>query len=500
MRFRRRLNDSSGFTLVEVMVAIMLLTIGVLGTIALADGASRSTSSTRAREGATNVARDVLEGVHAVPWASLTPSSATTKVQAISGLGDSSSGTAGWQIDRRGTTYTVSLSVCSVDDASDGFSATHDSTFCALAGTSAKPPDSNPVDYKRGKVTISWSDVQAPRSITQTTTVANIDNGPSPTVTPRSPVTGPPYAYTGSGTSLDFDVTTDQSANNVDWLLSGTKQGAASGSGIAWNFTWPIGAATGGQATGQAWATPSCSPTGTGKLDGTYFLGAQAFSSSGLSAGPQAATVTLNRCVPMAPKGLEAGKSTALGKLEVQWNENDEDDIAGYRVFRSPNGNANTYSQIDDGGCAGLLTTIDCLDTDASISGVGSYLTQSWYYRVYAYDRDSNGNLRQGDLAAVSRLPSNQAPSTPTIYSGAAVGYPTYTLVWPLSTDADGIDYYWVYRDGQTFAKRWDATDLFAASGVGWEDPDPSGGPHNYWVTAVDTKGNESAFSNLVTK
>ncbi|HEX8117691.1 MAG TPA: prepilin-type N-terminal cleavage/methylation domain-containing protein, partial [Pyrinomonadaceae bacterium] len=190
MRSMRRLRDPSGFTLVEVMVAIVLLSVGVLGTISLVDNANRNTARTKAREGATNVARDVIEGVHAVPWSSLTPTAATAKVQAMNGLGDDAS-TAGWQITRRGTSYTVSLTVCSVDDAADGFATSRDSSFCAISGTSTKPADSNPVDYRRATVNVSWSDQQGARSLTQTTTVVNVDNGPTAnSIVPRG-ISGP---------------------------------------------------------------------------------------------------------------------------------------------------------------------------------------------------------------------------------------------------------------------------------------------------------------------
>lgn len=489
MRSKRRLRDPSGFTLVEVMVAILLLSIGVLATVSLADNANRSTNTTKAREGATNVARDVLEGVHAVPYSSLTQSLATGRVQAINGLADGDAAKAGWQIVRRNTSYTVALTVCSVDDPADGFAASHDSSFCALAGASAKPADSNPVDYKRATVNVSWSDQQGTRSLTQATTVTNIDNGPVPRVTPRS-LSGPPWVVTSASlSSITFDVATDQPAANVDWTLGGTKQGAAAGSGTAWSFVWPIGAATGGST-----ATPGCSPTGTGKLDGTYFVGAQAYNSSNVSPGPQAATVQLNRCAPLPVTGAEAGKSSALNKLEVQWDDSPEDDVVGYKVERSLTSSTG-YSLITAGKCAGLLTKPDCIDDDPTV-----ITTTQYFYRVYAYDRDSSGTLRQGDYKQVNTLPANRPPTTPSLFNGSSYGY---TLVWPLSTDpdtGDTVDYYWVYRDGQLVGSRWDATQTFTAQGVGWNDPDPSGGPHNYWVTAVDNHGNESTFSNLVTR
>jgi prepilin-type N-terminal cleavage/methylation domain-containing protein len=490
MSSRRPVSDSAGFTLVEVMVAILLLSIAVLGTLALADGANRSTTRTKAREGATNVARDVVEAVHAVPWAELTPSTAEARVKAIAGLADSDASKAGWQITRRETAYTVALSVCTVDDAADGFATSRDSTFCAVTGSSSKPADTNPNDYRRATLTISWTDQNGPRTLTQTTLVTNVDNGPAVATIEASSLSGQsPYLYTGTGTSIAFNVTTDQPAGNVDWFVSGTKMGAATGSATSWSFAWPIGVATRGQANG----TPSCSPGGSGTLDGTYFVGAQGFATAEKSAGLRASTVALNRCSPIAPAALAAGASTAHGKPELQWEQNAEDDIAGYRVYRSVN-SSGPYLQVAAGSCAGLLKKASCLDTDPTIAT----LAIAYHYRVYAVDRDSAGALREGDPASAATVAGNQPPTTPSVSSGGTGS----TLEWPSSTDPDSgdtVDYYWVYRDGQQIGDRWDAVD-HVSGGLSWTDPEPSDGPADYRVTAVDSRGNESAFSNKVTR
>jgi prepilin-type N-terminal cleavage/methylation domain-containing protein len=54
-------SSEHGFTLVEVLVAIVVLLVGVLGVVSLVDGANAVTSKTRAREGGTNVARTIIE-------------------------------------------------------------------------------------------------------------------------------------------------------------------------------------------------------------------------------------------------------------------------------------------------------------------------------------------------------------------------------------------------------------------------------------------------------
>ena len=70
---RRALADQSGFTLVEVMVAVLILLAGVLGALTLLDGANAATSRTKTREAATNLARELIESARAVPYPRLSP-------------------------------------------------------------------------------------------------------------------------------------------------------------------------------------------------------------------------------------------------------------------------------------------------------------------------------------------------------------------------------------------------------------------------------------------
>src|SRR5207244_3484671 len=58
------LRSQAGLTLVEVMVAMTLLLVGLVGTIKLIDVGSASQGDARAREGATNLARELLEDAH----------------------------------------------------------------------------------------------------------------------------------------------------------------------------------------------------------------------------------------------------------------------------------------------------------------------------------------------------------------------------------------------------------------------------------------------------
>ena len=228
------LKSSAGFTLVEVMVAVLLLSIGVLATLAMSDGANRATAQTKAREGANSVARDVLEATHAIPWAKLTPSTTTGSLQAMAGLADSDPAQGGWQLARRDTTYTIAVSVCSIDDPADGLGSSVDATFCARAGSSGKPADANPADMKRATLTVSWRDQSGPRTLTQVTTITSTYSGPAVAALSSAALPGEgPWTYSGPLSALQFRVTTDQPATAVQWLLNGTKQDAAIGAGTS---------------------------------------------------------------------------------------------------------------------------------------------------------------------------------------------------------------------------------------------------------------------------
>ena len=69
---RTRFHDERGMTLVEVMAAMVILLIGVLGTLTLVQGSLSSTSRTTAREQATNLARDLVERSRQADYANIT--------------------------------------------------------------------------------------------------------------------------------------------------------------------------------------------------------------------------------------------------------------------------------------------------------------------------------------------------------------------------------------------------------------------------------------------
>lgn len=492
MRVCPRSLRESGFTLVELMIAIFVLLVGVLGSVALVDAANRTSASTRAREGATNLARDVVEGMHNVPIKQMVRAGTNLPATlAANGVGGTVTGGV-WKVSRRNFTYTVQLTACAMDDSQDGQGG-QDPTFTWCSDSATGTADPNPLDYARVKVVVSWTAQGGTHQVTQSALINNTSSGAAIVSVTTNPASTPPDqpAITSQATStIGFIATTDEAATSADWFLNGTRQGTTTRGtgGTSFTWQWAIGTSTGGA---------PCSPAATGVLDGTYLVGAQAYDSQGLSAGRRAVTVKLNRCPPMAPGGFRAVRPGLFPTVELYWNASPEADVIGYYAYRS-NGNSSNFTKISDptSGCYGLLKKPNCIEADP-----GGNVN----YEVRAVDLDPSGNPREGDYTASSSPVKDNQPNTPGSF---ASGGSTSTLTWTVPADsskdspADPIDYFRVYRDGQTVANRYDIVDSTAATGatVNWTDLQPGSGSHTYYVTAVDSRGAESAMTAGVTR
>src|SRR4051794_11293007 len=125
-----------GFTIVEVMVAAAVLLIGMMGVLGVLVKSDSVSWSNRAREQGVALQRELVEAARGVPYDQLVQTSIVSKLQAQSGLGDSTLGSGGWTVRRRGITYTIAVGTCSVDDPSDG-NGPHESAGYCRSGTGA---------------------------------------------------------------------------------------------------------------------------------------------------------------------------------------------------------------------------------------------------------------------------------------------------------------------------------------------------------------------------
>src|SRR4051812_31440258 len=262
MRFSSNLlargRSQAGFSLIEVLVAMTLLLTAVLGLMSLTDSAAKTTTATKAREGAVNAGREVLEDAGGIAYSQLSPATLVPTLQALPGLA-STSGAGTWTITRRtpgggtGFTYTIDATMCSIDDTADGYGARAGITWCDTppAGGTA---DSQPEDFKRVAVTVSWTLEGQNHSVRQTALLAKNGAPDLPIINSlvlSNPVVSQPATPTisTSATTGTFTATATSTAQSVQYSVDGVNIGTATLSGGNWTFTlsfagWTDGAYT----------------------------------------------------------------------------------------------------------------------------------------------------------------------------------------------------------------------------------------------------------------
>jgi prepilin-type N-terminal cleavage/methylation domain-containing protein len=531
---RCRFTDDGGFTLVEVMVAVVLLLVGVLGVVTMVTGANAQTAVTKSREGAVNLAREVLDAARGVDYNdALTPSAISPALQAQPGLADADSGTAGWQINRRGVTYTIAQpAICIIDGQADGYGA-HPAPsdpaapgYCSGQTTGSSDP--NPDDFRRMDVTISWSVQGRSYSLRDTTLIINPSGGIGPTVKSLCRVAAASTANcnapvsnseTSPATTSIFFAALTSAADTTTWTVDdGSDPTDVSASNISapvgtvWNYTWNIG-------TPAADSSNICGTTVNWEMDGNYIVTAQGVSGIGSNAVAgqlKPYTVTLNRDAPYQVCGLAGGYDNPTTPwtghptgVDLEWAQNPERDVVGYRMYRNntlvcDTTNATSYPYA--GGDCICTTQTSCIDVNPSNGN--SQVT----YRVTALDHDSSGALRESstqstivsDQSGSNHPPADFPASSVTVSSGGG----QTVITWPMVTDPDSGDavrYFRIYRNGNGYTNRYDRVDVTASgsctpasSTCSYIDAAPSAGGDTYWVTAVDTHFDESSPQQAV--
>ena len=495
----RSLRGQRGFTLVELLVAIFILMVGLLGVVAMIDRANAETSRTKSREGATSVGRTVVEISRGIPYDELDGANTIATLQAKPGLDDADDVAAGHQIESRNFRYTVAVTTCSLDDPRDGLGE-HEAPVTYCTDTDTLPPgdpvhDRNPDDYKRVTVALTWRPSQGPstRTARQTGLIPNPVGSLGPSVVDLVP-TSPNSLVLNEGNSTagtaSYQATTSRTPAEVSWSLSGVRQGTATGSGTVWNFTWNLDAT---RADGSP-KYPDC----------VYLVEAEAFDDKGRAGTPKALTVTLNRKRPVKPRDFSGGRNGNGNLVDLEWAANPECDVIGYRVYRRINGGPET--QVD--GCdtvGGDVNDTTCLDESAPAPALGML-----EYMVVAFDKDDANAVARGEPSDwIPIVEGNPPPTAPTNLVGCLGGMPgcndiegnpagtdSPVLRWDAASDPGGISagilYYRIYRGSATYGDRYDVFYPTAGKPLVWIDSKPDSGGHSYYVTAVDTLYGES--------
>lgn len=447
-----------GFTIIEVMVAAMLLIVGILGVLAMYVGALQTTTTSNARVAATNLTRELVETARETDYEDLSAIAAELQSR---GLGSGSP----WTIERRGTAYGVSVSSCVFDSPTDGYAATAPPDPCSArpAGT-----DSNGDDFRRVTFRVTWEDGARTREMSQAALIVNPAGGLGPRILAIAPLTQTITANVGTVST----VWTTTAAQSLRWEIDdGVSAGSVTGS-TSFTSAWSIGT----------------SGSGSEVLDGAYTMTGQAFDDRDIPGESRRADIVLNRRAPYAPTSFEGGHNTRGGWVELEWERNRERDILGYRVVWA--GPDAAPATADDEQVCPAPTAGAMLGPGADGCADFSPQAGAQTYRIVAIDRDGSNNLRDGAPRSLTVPSAAPAPPRPLLLVLTNLGG-VPRLTWTAPPLAD-IAFYRVYRDGTdvTYADRYDRT----AGGLitTYTDFDPGTTSHRYWVTAVDSHFNES--------
>ncbi|HEX8073429.1 MAG TPA: prepilin-type N-terminal cleavage/methylation domain-containing protein [Thermoleophilaceae bacterium] len=527
----RQFSEQHGFSLVEILIAISIILVTLLGMVALMNRANAGNSETRTRDAATALAREMVETSQGLSFGSITNASITGSLQAA-GFPDDATGTAGWQIVRRNITFTVTATACSVDDPSDG-SAAHPSGGGFCTDSPAGTGDGNGDDVKRVTLTITPpAGLGAP--VTQATVVGatrvsnpggsgsggsgggNSIDVSSLTITSPTLILGqvsptcykpgcspqPPSATTSTVTpsTVVFQAVMAGTTQKVRFTLDGRLMTTVNGPATTFNWSWSV---------------PSTQP------DGTYVVAAQAYDSSGNVAQGTAKKINLilNRYRPDAASytASSAGRNPLFNNVpEIEWYPSTtttarvDRDVAAFDVWRYPNGALGTS--------ACLVTGVNnrwCADTAYPL---GKTTLQ---YAMYPSDYAPDGTLRAGTQTGLSRnvMLANTRPNAPAITSVVRSGSQVQ-ISWSLSTggspanagdpnSGDCVDFYRIYSKPAGDASAWAYADRVDRTPFG-NPVTPCGAatessntitlyeadsaPKQYRITAVDRELAESTL------
>lgn len=199
--FQKYLKRENGFTFIELLAAILVLTLGVFAVVSMFEMGLKTSTRASVRTVATNLANELLEKARNMPFDSITQSNLQSQL--------------GTSFTRSGFTLTVSYNLqVGIDDPNDN------------DNDGVLDEDNNPLTgYKSLTVTVSWT-MPAPASSNSVGTL--IARGP--TVSTGGVVDLSPPTWTNASTALSGSIV-DVSTIYVSWNTSGLTD--TGGSGLA---------------------------------------------------------------------------------------------------------------------------------------------------------------------------------------------------------------------------------------------------------------------------
>ncbi len=220
----------------------------------------------------------------------------------------------------------------------------------------------------------------------------------------------------------------------------------------------------------------------SGLPDDTYYWSVQAVD-AGFMGSPFAAEQSfILDSPPAAPSSLVVTDSSN-GTVALKWDRNTEADLSHYVVYQSTTAGF-TPSASDSVAMANKS------DSTAAISGLHNGTT--YYFRLAAVDSAGNGSAYASQVRATPQ--DLIAPAAPTNLT-AAPGNRQVTLSWAPNAEAD-LSHYRLYRHTADDSSAADQLDSVLAPDALYTDATVGNDTtYWYWVSAVDSAGNESILS-----
>ncbi|MDX1630056.1 MAG: hypothetical protein R3345_15210, partial [Fulvivirga sp.] len=181
---------------------------------------------------------------------------------------------------------------------------------------------------------------------------------------------------------------------------------------------------------------------------------------------------------PAIPKGLSYTIDT-LGIVKLEWPDNDENDLYGYRVYRS-NFKNSEFVQITN------EPTVFSEYTD-SISLKN--LTKSIYYRITAIDNRFNESQKSVILKVDK---PDLIPPVPPVFKSYNIKNDTLYLEWVRSSSDDVMKYLLYQKSKNT---QWELVDALGANADNYKYVFKDSGQYQFILLAVDSAENESEVS-----
>ena len=392
-------------TIVETMVAAVILSAGVLGVFVMVEVADSIHRANSGRETATNLARELLENARSTPYASVGDTNwFNSTLTALDGRSSNvvspTSHSARTTVDRRGFSYSVDVDTCSVDDGRDGYGAHSGAVNWCSDSSSTASGDSAPEDLKRVAVTIGWTEKGKTFTTYQTATFSSAGAVIGPYVSEFKITTPPgldptePIITTNPTNGNVIFQATSVGAADMRFSVDGVEQtsGVSGGSGGTWTYTWNI----------------------TNLKDGVYAVGATAIDALGVRGDPQVIQVRLARGAPTPASNVTGGYNDVYVSgvktrvVELAWDASPDGGVTGYEVWK---GTTNV--------CTASLA-IECIDLNPAMSGSTTYTVKTLY-------NDAAGNpgsvSTTYDLTAPTgaTVPSRYGFKTSTSYVGLGI-------------------------------------------------------------------------------